>query len=523
MNRYLFLLGLSALSIFSSCSEDETSGPPNQRPVIYEQTFNPPEAISDDDKIGLVKAFDANVGTKLSYTIANNSNDLFEISNIGGALTLKEGKSLDFNDAATHKITVAVSDFEYEALAVVTINVNIAPEFDEDHYEFEVFENIAPDVVIGTITASDVHGDMLTYNITENDNDLFEINEFGEISLVDEKDLDFEAENGQEHLITVSLSDGVYTLEKEVKILVLDVEEFLVDDPASFITKWKITGNGGNISIATNENYQYDYTIDWGDGTVEELTEQDPSHFYDMPGIYTVAIKGDFPAIFMGKDGFDESSKEALISIEQWGDNVWASMRASFFGCTNLAYNAQDVPNLENVSTTELMFASCTIFDGDLNDWNMENVTDMAFMFLNASSFNGDIKDWNVQNVTTFHYTFQNAISFNKDISNWDTQSAESFDGMFNGATVFDQNLGGWKLDNVTGVADMLSNTGMSPENYSNTLIGWAEQMETVQLNGVGFGAAGLQYTCEANAAHDVLTDEYNWAIVDEGLVNPCQ
>ncbi|GLU44492.1 BspA family leucine-rich repeat surface protein [Allomuricauda sp. NBRC 101325] len=523
MNRNLYFFGFLALIMFWSCSEDDTSDGLNQRPVIYEQTFNPPEAISVTDEIGPVKAYDSNLGTKLSYSIANNSNDMFEIANVGGSLTLKEGKTLDFTSVASHKITVAVSDGEYESLAEITINVNIAPEFDEEAYVFEVIEDIDPDFLIGTLSATDVHGDMLTFSIAQNDNELFEISEFGELSLADEKSLNFEAENGQEHTIVVSITDGVYTVEKEVKIVVLDVEERLADDPASFVTKWNITGNGDAITIYTHIGLSYDYTIDWGDGTVEELTDQDPSHVYDVPGIYTVAIQGDFPAIQMDNKLLDMVSMEALVSIEQWGHIEWQSMEKAFYGCSNLAYNAVDVPNLTKVTVMPYMFAGCTLFDGDLSNWNTENVSNMAYMFWNASSFNGDIKDWKVENVLYFSEMFRNAKSFNGNISNWDTQSAESFYNMFEGATVFDQDLGNWKLDNIVAFGDMFSNSGMSPENYSNTLNGWYDQMETVQLIGASLGAVGINYTCDAKTAHDLLISDHQWVIDDEGLENPCQ
>ncbi len=523
MNRYLFLLGLLALAIFSSCSDEDTETTPNQRPVIYEQTFNPPEAISSTDLIGKVKAYDSNNGTKLSYDITSNSNDMFEIADEGGGLKLKDGKSLDYNSVAAHKITVTVSDFEYEASAEITINVNIAPRLDEEMYLFEVNEDITPDIVIGAITATDPHGDMMTYSITENDNELFEISESGELSLADDKSLNFEAENGQEHKITISLSDGVYTVEKEIKIVVLDVYEPIADDPASFVTKWKITGNGETITLYTNLSYSYDFTIDWGDGTVENLTAQDPSHTYDVPGIYTVAIKGDFPAIRMGEAELDVISKEALVSIEKWGNIEWQSMERAFYGCSNLAYNAEDAPNLSNVSGMPYMFADCTIFDGDLSNWDTENVVNMVNMFSNASSFNGDIVDWNVVNVRYFSDMFKNAKSFNGNISNWNTQSAEVFSRMFEGATVFDQNLGNWDLTNVYGLTDMFSNSGMSPENYSNTLIGWSSQMENLQIFDITLGATGINYLCgEGAAARQDLINNFNWQINDEGPLNPC-
>ncbi|SDQ69175.1 BspA family leucine-rich repeat surface protein [Flagellimonas zhangzhouensis] len=612
LNR--IILGLFAFITLISCNEDDGStGFPNQRPVIYEQTFNPPGLISDTDIIGLVKAFDANVGTKLAYSITQNSSDLFEIANVTGALKLKDGKNLDFNSEPSHKITVTVSDFELEASAQITINVNVAPQFEDETYEFEVDEDIAVDYVIGALTANDVHGDELEFSISKNDNELFEINETGELSLVDGKELNFTEQ--QEHSITVAVSDDIHTVEKEVvikvvdvelggptventyfeveedildtdlignlgaedpdgdqieylivqndsdlfritengeifleegmslnyeestaheiqisvsdgkevnlamvQIVVLNVEDELFELPSSFITKWEVKGDGGTISIATNENYSYDYTIDWGDGTVEKRTDQDPSHTYDAPGVYTVAIAGDFPAIRMGKDGFDESLKKTLISIEQWGDIVWESMSKAFYGCLNLEYKATDLPNLTNVTNLSYMFADCPLIDGDLNDWNTENVTGMSYMFYNAIAFDGNIEDWNVRNVTHFGDMFNNATSFNQNISGWNTQSGVYFGRMFGLASSFDQDLGNWNMNTSQNMVDMISHSGMSPENYSNTLIGWANQ--NLPPNDILFVATNVQHCQQQNVGTAITTlENLGWTILDAGSV----
>jgi hypothetical protein len=40
------------------------------------------------------------------------------------------------------------------------------------------------------------------------------------------------------------------------------------------------------------------------------------------PGIYQVAIRGNFPRIYFN----DTGDKEKIISIDQWGDVNWTSM-----------------------------------------------------------------------------------------------------------------------------------------------------------------------------------------------------
>ena len=116
-----------------------------------------------------------------------NDNNLFTITagdatTQGGRLSLNAGQSLDFETATTHTITVQVSDGQLTATANITITVidvdeNTMPSISDQ--EFTVAEDISDATVIGTVTATDAEGDALTYSITANDTDLFEISTGG--------------------------------------------------------------------------------------------------------------------------------------------------------------------------------------------------------------------------------------------------------------------------------------------------------------------------------------------------------
>jgi hypothetical protein len=68
---------------------------------------------------------------------------------------------------------------------------------------------------------------------------------------------------------------------------------------------------------------------------------------------------------------------------------------------------------------------------------------------------------------------------------------------MFNGATSFNQNLGNWSLK-PSGVVmtSMLNNCGIGPENYSRTLIGWANKVSAAGNlpSAISLGAGGRTY-----------------------------
>ena len=72
----------------------------------------------------------------------------------------------------------------------------------------------------------------------------------------------------------------------------------------AFITPWNTANPGTSannvITIPTNPTYtNYNYTVDWGDGTTTANAIGNSTHTYATPGIYTVSITGTFPAIFL--------------------------------------------------------------------------------------------------------------------------------------------------------------------------------------------------------------------------------
>lgn len=188
---------------------------------------------------------------------------------------------------------------------------------------------------------------------------------------------------------------------------------------------------------------------------IEEISGSDPNpfHTYEEPGVYEVRITGDFPRIFLDVwfDGNgDPDNTERLQSIEQWGDIEWESMEAAFAGAVNMTYNAEDTPNLSQVSSTRDMFTHTHHFDGDISDWDVSNVIDIAYMFNDAFVFNQDIGDWDMSSVTTMEGMFFGAETFNQDIGRWDVSGVTDMTYMFWSATAFNQDLSNWDVSSVT-------------------------------------------------------------------------
>ncbi|WP_350286326.1 BspA family leucine-rich repeat surface protein [uncultured Croceitalea sp.] len=235
-----------------------------------------------------------------------------------------------------------------------------------------------------------------------------------------------------------------------------------VNSPTAFKltydTRLQETGStpSNQLKIETNTGYPdyltYDYSIDWGDDQFDNNVTGDLTHTYLTPGIYTIAIIGDFPAPL-----HDYSNTDAikLISIDQWGTQPWQSMERAFYYCENMEYNANDVPDLSAVSSMSNMFAGCRLFNGNIDNWDVSNVSNMSSLFIGAGSFNQPLNSWNVENVTVMRTMFLAARSFDQPLNNWNTGNVTDMSRMFEQTDIFNQNIESWNVSNVTDMSSM--------------------------------------------------------------------
>lgn len=230
-----------------------------------------------------------------------------------------------------------------------------------------------------------------------------------------------------------------------------------------FITTWEISGNlTVNILISNDaNNFSYDYTIDFGDGTVQSNVTGSITHQYLNPGIYTITISGSFPK-------FSTAMPNNLLSIEQWGDIIWQDMTSAFYNCNNLIINATDAPNLTQVTSLSRMFNSCDNFDSSINHWDVSNITDMSLMFA-TTYFNQPLNNWDVSNVTNMQGMFAGCHFFNQSLESWNVSSVINMNSMFTSCTSFNQPLDNWDVSNVTDMKKMFQYT----DEFNQPLNNW--------------------------------------------------
>ena len=242
-----------------------------------------------------------------------------------------------------------------------------------------------------------------------------------------------------------------------------------------FITKWKTDNDGVScntcIEIPTRGT-GYLYDIDWNnDGTYDDLgVTGNIGHNYEIPGVYEVAIRGEFPSIYFGTLSSQEvKDNEKLLDIIQWGDIPWQNLESAFQDCTFLELTAIDAPDLTEVTSLARMFVRCEALNADLNHWDVSTITDMSSMFNNAVLFNGDISDWDVSRVIDFSWMFRSTSSYSGNLSAWDVSSAMTFSGMFDKARIFNSDISNWQVGNVLVMNWMFRDT----DNFNADLNNW--------------------------------------------------
>ena len=132
------------------------------------------------------------------------------------------------------------------------------------------------------------------------------------------------------------------------------------------------------------------------------------------------------------------------------------------------------------------------------------------------------IKQWGTNAWTSMENAFEGCSNLQITATDFpDLSNVTSLSQMFNGATSLNQSLATWDVSNVTDMTNMLDNTALSTENYSDTLKNWS-QLENLNSE-VTLGAAGLTYfSCIEPAVYKLLNRPNLWAITDDGAVDGC-
>ena len=162
-------------------------------------------------------------------------------------------------------------------------------------------------------------------------------------------------------------------------------------------------------------------------------------------------------------------------------------MESAFHGANQFNVDAEDTPNLSQVTTMHRMFLIASAFNQDIGSWDVSNVTNMQYMFNNATAFNQDIGSWDVSNVTNMQYMFNSAYVFNQDIGSWDVSNVTTMLRMFHNAYVFNQDIGSWDVSNVTNMQAMFFNASAFNQDIGSWNVSKVTDMQGMFASALAF------------------------------------
>ncbi|HEU5137977.1 MAG TPA: cadherin domain-containing protein [Steroidobacteraceae bacterium] len=237
--------------------------------------------------IGAFTRTDIDAGDTATYSLTNNAGSRFTIDSNG---TLRVGATgLNFEAATSHTIRVRVTDaggLTYEEdFTVGVTNVNEAPT-DISYGTLQVFEDVAPNTIVGTLSRADVDaGDTATYTMVNSAGGRFRVDANGTLR-TDTTGFNFEAATS--HTIRVRVADaGGLTYEEDITIGVLNRNEA----PTDLIPDAALSVNE-NIAPGTHIAYFSRTDQDAGDSAVYSIYN-DGSTLWDAGGRVTITPTGD--------------------------------------------------------------------------------------------------------------------------------------------------------------------------------------------------------------------------------------
>ena len=211
-------------------------------------------------------------------------------------------------------------------------------------------------------------------------------------------------------------------------------------------------------------------TVDWGDGTVESATQGLVHTYASSSSTYDVKVTGDGPFWLV------VSSYDNVVEVKGYYGNRTDNMS----GIRSTALTS--IPELPpTITVMGSAFGLKSMNQSFISALDTSSITDMSFVFISNTAFNQDLSGWNISKVTTMGNMFDEA-------------------------------------------------TGFSIENYSRTLIGWAnahfagDAQDGVNLSNVEPQYNNTAYTTgnqfnDAVSARAYLVGTAGWTISDGGQV----
>lgn len=253
----------------------------------------------------------------------------------------------------------------------------------------------------------------------------------------------------------------------------------------------------------------YDYTIDWGDGTIENINVSTAqTHTYATAGEYKITISGSFPRIYFNNGG----DRRKLIETVNFGDVGWITLASAFTGCLNNVINASCTGNFDLVIGASSAWQNnrgITFFP----EINMPLCTTIRAGWSGCNSL-VSFGNCDFSSVSTAELAWSGCSSLTS-FGNCDFSSANDFRQAFQNCGVI-SSFATRNFYAMTLGASCFLNTTLPTSDYSDILI---TQNANNANTGVNFHGGNSKYNSSATSARTNLVSVKSWTITDGGLV----
>jgi hypothetical protein len=253
------------------------SGNDNQAPTDLELSNDAvPENSPAGSLVGTITAVDPNVSESFTYRLTDDAGGRFAVDQKTGAVTVSAGAELDFETAASHEISVRVTDssgLSYdETFTLAVKDVNEAPT--DILLGTDVDENVPNGTLVKTAVAIDPDAnETFLYELTDDAGGRFTIDGVrGDVTVADGTRLDYEAADS--HEITIQVTDsGGETYQETFTVHINDVNEAPTDLNLSGNSVLENSAAGSLVGTVTALD------LDQGDGFAFSLTDSADGRF----------------------------------------------------------------------------------------------------------------------------------------------------------------------------------------------------------------------------------------------------
>ena len=228
----------------------------------------------------------------------------------------------------------------------------------------------------------------------------------------------------------------------------------LVASATSFVSTWRIPEDSMSITLPLPRGFNYDFTVDWGDGNSSAVTSHDDddiTHSYTTAGDYTISIAGTIEAWSIKAS----PDKSKLLSVSNLGSVGWKNLKSAFNGCDNLTTVAGG--DTSEVTDMSRMFANSPNVQPETGDWDVSNVTTMYRMFAGAKKANPDVRNWDVSSVTNMSAMFSSTSKAEPKTRNWDVSQVTDMSQMFHSTRRANPHVARWDVSSVTNMSRMFA------------------------------------------------------------------